>query len=237
MKQCLTIQIDDIMPEAESILAGQGIKPGTATSQKIGTLVDNAAGLLTNLAKPTALLAEIDKQIFQSIFPGEGLNDPNAPLADIVLQADALAIFALTLGDAVSRKIEALFSTNDFPLGYMLDSYASAAADNAVEVMEGHFQQMLPEGLSADPDMAVLAYSPGYCGWHISGQKKLFAYLDPGEIGISLNNTFLMSPIKSVTGVIIAGKSDIHIFTNNYPFCQLCKTHSCEERIAKLLSV
>ncbi|MHC4266624.1 MAG: vitamin B12 dependent-methionine synthase activation domain-containing protein, partial [Planctomycetota bacterium] len=80
----------------------------------------------------------------------------------------------------------------------------------------------------------ILSYSPGYCGWDISGQKKLFEYLHPGKIGISLNNTYLMTPLKSVSGVLVAGKNEIHQFRPNYPFCKSCKTHSCLLRMKAL---
>lgn len=61
-------------------------------------------------------------------------------------------------------------------------------------------------------------------------------YLQPEKIGISLNDNFLMSPIKSVTGVLVDGKKEIHIFETNFLFCSSCKHHSCSERMKKLLS-
>ncbi|MFQ5822943.1 MAG: vitamin B12 dependent-methionine synthase activation domain-containing protein [bacterium] len=89
--------------------------------------------------------------------------------------------------------------------------------------------------MTATPDNWVLSYSPGYCGWHISGQKKLFQYLHPERIGISLNDSFLMSPLKSVTGVLVSGKKDIHFFESNYSFCRFCKTKSCRARMKRVL--
>jgi hypothetical protein len=82
----------------------------------------------------------------------------------------------------------------------------------------------------------VLGYSPGYCGWHISGQKKLFAYLHPERIGITLNNSYLMTPLKSVTGVLVAGPPEIHRFKPDFPFCRHCRTYSCLERFKHLVA-
>jgi hypothetical protein len=76
-----------------------------------------------------------------------------------------------------------------------------------------------------------LRYSPGYCGWHISGQRKLFDFLKPETIGISLRESHLMEPLKSVSGVVIVGPAGIHAFQDEYPFCERCKTHGCRERI------
>ena len=83
---------------------------------------------------------------------------------------------------------------------------------------------------------AVLSYSPGYCGWHISAQQKLFQYLRPGDIDISLNDSYLMTPLKSVSGVLVAGRKEIHYFDNSYPFCQDCKVESCLERMERVRS-
>lgn len=46
-------------------------------------------------------------------------------------------------------------------------------------------------------------FSPGYGGLDLSVQKKVFEFLDcQRSIGISLNESLLMSPIKSVTAFI-----------------------------------
>ena len=65
----------------------------------------------------------------------------------------------------------------------------------------------------------MLRYSPGYCGWHITGQKMLHENLQSRDIGITLTEAFSMKPMKSMSGVIISFKPSIHDFNNNYPFC------------------
>jgi hypothetical protein len=80
-----------------------------------------------------------------------------------------------------------------------------------------------------------MRFSPGYCGWHVSGQKKLFAALEPEEIGITLTPSCLMKPLKSISGVIIAGDVDIFQFEDAFAFCGECSTHVCRERLAALV--
>jgi hypothetical protein len=82
----------------------------------------------------------------------------------------------------------------------------------------------------------VRAYSPGYCGWHISGQRALFDRLRPERIGISLNESFLMTPLKSVSGVLIAGPVDSHMFVANFSYCVDCRERSCTERLERLVA-
>ena len=76
----------------------------------------------------------------------------------------------------------------------------------------------------------ILRFSPGYCGWHVSAQKKLFEYLKPEEIGIGLNESCLMQPLKSISGVIFTGRMEIFEFDDNYPFCSDCTDHACRDR-------
>jgi hypothetical protein len=114
----------------------------------------------------------------------------------------------------------------------MLDSVASAAADRLTALL-GSLYPALNGGASAN-GTRVLAYSPGYCGWHVSGQRALFAFLDPGEIGVTLNASCLMEPLKSVSGVLVAGPARIHRFAPAFPFCPECREKPCHERIASL---
>ena len=49
-------------------------------------------------------------------------------------------------------------------------------------------------------------YSPGYCGWHVTQQKFFFSLLPEQPCGVRLSESSLMSPIKSVSGVIAVGE-------------------------------
>jgi hypothetical protein len=80
-----------------------------------------------------------------------------------------------------------------------------------------------------------MRFSPGYCGWHVTGQKKLFAALHPEEIDITLTPSCLMKPLKSISGVIIAGDMEIFRFDDSFAFCAECSTHVCRERLATLI--
>ena len=128
------------------------------------------------------------------------MNAPETPLGVIFPRADHLHLFAFTLGARISREIERLFQAHDFALGVRAGRRGFAAADNAGREAESWDPECQAR---QDRDQAfgsVLLYSPGYCGWHISGQKKLFECLRPERIGIRLNARFLMKPLKSLSG-------------------------------------
>jgi hypothetical protein len=81
----------------------------------------------------------------------------------------------------------------------------------------------------------VLPYSPGYCGWTVRGQKNLFERLGPEQMGVTLNDSCLMTPIKSVSGVLVAGPGEIHSIRPDFAFCDECRTHACGARMASVL--
>ncbi len=229
MSRTFKLALDQILPERQAVLGEQGIPTGAKVPDQVSTLYDNALEVFKATGQPAGITARVTRVDFDRIFPGAGDNDPKAPLAKIYPRAHNLSLFALTLGRPVSSKIEGLFAENDFALGTMLDSIASLAADRAVEQLEQAFARGLADqGHSAH---LSLGYSPGYCGWHISGQKRLFDVLHPQDIGITLNDKYLMTPLKSVSGILVEGPAGIHEFDPNFTFCRTCRTHSCVLRM------
>jgi hypothetical protein len=229
--------LTDITPDRDSVFENLGYTKEKSGSEKILDLFIDATEVFNNSVRALGMIHNLTTYEFGDIYEGKGQNDAESPLMQIFPQADYLALFALTLGEKISRIIEDLFKKNDFPLGYMLDTIASLAADKAAKVLEDLFYEDLLKLDYSKNDTCVLSYSPGYCGWHISGQNKLFRYLSPKKIGISLNDSYLMTPLKSVSGVLIAGNKEIHMFSSTFPFCQYCKTYSCHQRIQKLYSL
>ena len=148
-----------------------------------------------------------------------------------------LALFALTVGSEIVDTINDLFNKEGLcTQAAMLDSVASMAADKSVEILEAYLYNNLSEKNLTKNGSIVLGYSPGYCGWDLSGQKKLFQHLNPAEIGITLNDSYLMSPLKSVSGVLVHGDKEIHVFESSFTFCSYCKNQTCHDRIEKILN-
>jgi hypothetical protein len=69
-------------------------------------------------------------------------------------------------------------------------------------------------------------YSPGYCGWDVSDQHKLFSLLPNNFCGIKLTENALMIPIKSVSAVIGIGKN---VERKDYQ-CSICEIEFCYKR-------
>jgi hypothetical protein len=224
----------DIAPDRDPVLVSLGIPPERAVPPHIDALYTAATNRLAETVAPIGIVSSITTAEFEAVYDGEGHNEPDSVVADVYPRAPHLALFAVTLGADTSRAIAIGFESHDFALASMLDAVASEAADQVADIVERRFEAALREDGRLADDGAALRYSPGYCGWHVSGQKRLFRSLEPERIGITLTDSCLMQPLKSVSGVIVAGPKEVHRFSPNYSFCRHCETHSCRERLRAL---
>ena len=145
-------------------------------------------------------------------------------------QAGRRALYAVTLGEGPERRVRELFEAGEELAGLFLDATASCAADRASRAaVERTLERWGREG-GLDLGMAVLGFSPGYCGWPVAGQRTLFTALRPEEAGVTLGESCLMTPLKSVSGAVLAGPPSIFDTTTDYPFCEGCQHPDCGER-------
>lgn len=235
MKKILKFPVGEVTPSEETVLKAQGLSDISRVDDRILQLTEKAVSVYEKLAEPVGILAEISQTDFKDVFWGEGNNDSDAPLDSIYKSSESMALFAVTIGKRICTKISALFEANDFPSGSMLDSAASEGAEMVAEAMDVKYRKSISDRSGFDASIGFMRFSPGYCGWHISAQKKLFEFLKPREIGIELNDSYLMIPIKSVSGIIISGKKEIFQFDDLFGFCVECRDHSCRDRIEAIM--
>ena len=231
MRRVLEISGAEILPSANAILEQQGV-PGETTGQErlLDISAEGRSELATHLTG-RGVFAPIPIHDFAVVYEGIGRNNPRTPLEEIFPRAEALILFAVTCGEAVTGRIAELFAAGEYPLAMALDAAASLAADQAAQWL----QDRVGEPATGDSETAAsLRYSPGYCGWHVSGQQTLFAALRPEAIGLRLTDSFLMDPLKSVSGVIVTGKPAIHQFDHDFDFCAACTDKECRQRIDSL---
>jgi len=204
--------------------------PADRASGRHGAWADSALRRYIELARPAMIFREVSAEDFRRIYEGDGRNETPAPLEKVFPRASRLALFALTLGKDISEEIGRLFKEEVEVEAVFLDAAASRAAEAASEAGgQAWLEEIRNPGMESGR-ACVLGYSPGYCGWHLSGQKILLDRVGAGRIGITLNDSFLMSPLKSISGVWIAGGAEIFLDEGTYPFCAGCAAPTCRER-------
>lgn len=221
------------LPTAQEILASQDLPEEDALAPRLRTLLAGALSDYAELVEPRAVAEEVSSDRFSAVLAPLAIPEADLVVGRVYPRAEALALFVATLGPALPRRIERLFSQDALAEAWMLDSVASVGADLLAERLARRFAETLADrGIEG---VHVLPYSPGYCGWPTQGQKPLFAALRPEEVGVSLNDSCLMTPIKSVSGVLVAGAGETHRFRPDFPFCDACRTRECGRRMASVL--
>jgi hypothetical protein len=140
--------------------------------------------------------------------------------------SEKAALFVCTIGPAMETWAKKLSSEGDAARSYLVDTVASVTEEQAVDVLHDHIEtQMKMRGLKT-----TNRYSPGYCNWSVSEQHLLFSFFPANFCGITLTESALMIPIKSVSGIIGIGTAVKRV---DYT-CDTCGVKDCTYRAIRI---
>jgi len=80
-------------------------REGSPAAQRVHTLIEQSRDLYLRTADPRGVIQPISVTEFEEIYEGEGGNDEDTPLEHVIEDADAVALFAVTLGEALCQHI------------------------------------------------------------------------------------------------------------------------------------
>ena len=115
-------------------------------------------------------------------------------------RAKQLVLFACTAGAEITEHSKNIAAEGPM-LAYVFDVLGSVVVEKAMNVIQEKIYQEALLNFSNISDR----FSPGYCEWGVGEQQKLFDLLPQGFCGISLSDSSLMHPIKSVSGILGIG--------------------------------
>ena len=136
--------------------------------------------------------------------------------------AEAYALFICTAGTEYEEYQKRLKEEGDMVRVFIADALGSVVAEKTADCME----KALQESIDKLGWNHTNRFSPGYCGWHVSEQQLLFPLFGGDTCGVSLTESSLMMPIKSVSGIIGLGPQVRHL---DYT-CGLCDFKQCYKR-------
>ena len=142
-----------------------------------------------------------------------------------IKKSDSVAIFLCTAGEEIGIRSRKAMQERDLLKGYIYDVIGSEIVEAAADLMQAELEKsMLGSGKKI-----TNRYSPGYCGWDVAEQHKLFQLIPDNFCRIRLTESALMDPVKSVSGIIGIGKD---VKSNPYT-CRICDLKDCIYRRAK----
>jgi hypothetical protein len=141
-------------------------------------------------------------------------------------RSNGAVVFICTAGPLIGEVSKEIMACGDFMEGYILDLLGSVTVEAALEKI----QDILVAELEGKGLKVSNRYSPGYCGWLLTEQKKLFSLFPKEHCGITLTDSCLMEPTKSISGIIGYGShAKKHLLE-----CELCELESCIYRTIRL---
>lgn len=133
--------------------------------------------------------------------------------------AEYIVLFVSTAGNEFDEWQKEIKAEGDIWREFMADAVGSEIAEAAARIAGTKISEYF-----AAKGMGISnAFSPGYCGWHVREQEMFFSLLPPEPCGIKLNDSCLMTPIKSVSGFIGAGPDMVK---KDYS-CAVCEKKDC----------
>lgn len=139
--------------------------------------------------------------------------------------SSSVAIFLCTAGPQTGKRSRELMNSGDLLTGYVWDVIGSEIVEAAADLMQDSLERRMAEkGFKI-----TNRFSPGYCGWDVAEQHKLFSLMPENFCRIRLTDSALMEPIKSVSGIIGIG---VNVKRRPYA-CNLCDMKNCIYRKVK----
>jgi hypothetical protein len=220
MLKTMTIDSQDLILDASEVTRALGY-PQQAPSPIQAVIQDLWQEALLHITGRCAydrFAVQINQQ---TLTVGTVTFDCGAKVANHLRGSGEIAVFMATLGPNFDAWAQAWFQKD--PLnGLIANTLGSACVEHIVDQLELVItQQAIRDGLTVSN-----RFSPGYCHWNVSEQKKLFSLLPDRCCNVTLMDSCLMIPMKSVTGIMGLGP---HLKRLEYS-CQLCEKADCTMR-------
>ena len=194
----------DLKIRVKDVLRYLRVKESDSTMRR---LLEECWNCVYEVAVPKAVFAKVNIKISR----GRGTVDfgfmkvKSQNLVDLLNGCEEAYIMATTLGIGVDRLFEKYMR--------ILQTKAAVCDATASALIESFCDYV--NDLVVDGKEATMRFSPGYGDFDLSHQRDILGFLDANKkIGISLTDSLMMQPTKSVTAIIgikkITGEQNEH---------------------------
>ena len=183
-----------------------------------------------NLFEPQGIYSSIKiKQISFSdgradLKNGFSLNFSNS-IINLLKGTSYLVLGVVTIGSSLENKVSEFFTQGEYPRAISLDAVGTVA----VESLSRYIRNLVCQEAKEQYFKTTRYFSPGYGDWDISQQKDIFKIIPTNKIGVSLTESCMILPRKSLSWIIGIGK-DIGMLSKEKDACKICKLKNCQYR-------
>jgi len=211
--------------EKQEVLNRIGYDVAIKISPRINTLVDDYLENYHDFIVPS--FSCVYKDIAESSGNRTrigGVTFKSGVLTRLLMECRFAAVFVVTIGSYLEELVANLSDSGMVLEATVLDAVGSGAVETLVSEVKAEIRREVTEyGL-----VVSRRFSPGYCDWDITQQTKLFELLDGNTAGVTLTENMLMTPRKSISGIIGIGLPGKNI--EEYNQCLICQKKECPGR-------
>lgn len=168
---------------------------GKPADDGVKSLIDKAYSELCRTVQPRYIYKEYNFEKGEDGIMVNGIGFHSKKLAYHLKNSRTVILFAATLGAGADMLVRR-YSLSDTALAAVTQAVASALTENLCDNSCDELSRL--SGSELTP-----RFSPGYGDLPLSSQQDFFRLLDISKhLGVTLSDTFLMTPSKSVTAFI-----------------------------------
>ena len=140
------------------------------------------------------------------------------PVASVVAGASDLVVGVCTVGDAISQRISEQLHGERRLRALFLDDLGSWAVDQVRQQL----CRQVESGAASRELHASASLSPGESEWSVAEQAVIFSLIDAREIGVTLTESMVMTPVKSLSLIMGIGPNPLGVEgASNCDFCTI----------------
>lgn len=159
-------------------------------------LIQAAAELIE--LKGSSLTLELAANDGRSVTLADGMVFTGSGLSGLLAGSDQALLIGATAGAAVMQAIAAATAAGDMLTTVVYDATASEMTDNALNwLMDYHSRTLSRQGRR----LTDRRYSAGYGDFSLENQREFHRLLELSRIGVSITETCILNPEKSVTAI------------------------------------
>lgn len=209
--------MDHLMREAVRYL---GYGKHAVDDQTLGLIADSFGSLRTlSSRKSVYRIFDLEQEDGETVRFGS-LTVKSKSLGKNLRGCDKIVLFGATLGIGVDQLLSRTSKTNMAKTVVLQACAAALLEEYCDECQDRIRQEMESEGRYLRP-----RFSPGYGDFPIECQRDLVRMLDCAKsIGLTLTESCMMAPSKSVTAVIGAGRAAVRCHRQG---CESCEKLDC----------
>ncbi|MBM7855460.1 hypothetical protein JOC37_001855 [Desulfohalotomaculum tongense] len=214
--------------DKNEVLRYLGYKPGqTNLSSSMLEKVDYYISLGITLLEPDSTYRIFNRVKINAAgveLPEADLVLPGRNIVSHLQHCGKVCIVAATIGPRLEHKVTELFNRGEYAGSTILDAVGS----DAVEKVADQLQEKLKALAAKQGYRITWRFCSGYGDLPLSTNQKLAAAVDAGRIGITVTETCMLLPQKSIIGIVGFNVKETGTRLTNK--CAYCSATDCAYR-------